>query len=168
MSEIDLQRQIDALLRRVKDMEAGENAPIACRVYNDAAFTHNSSGNNLAVTFNSERWDTYAMHSTSTNTSRITVPIGGWYLIVGSVSWDNNNTGSRSIGIMVDGTTTIVSNRTNNLGASTVDLNMSVSTLYYLAATSYVELIAWQNSGGSLDIVANANYSPELAVMRLP
>ena len=48
----------------------------SCRAYNNANISM-TSGAATAVTLNSERFDNAAMHSTSSNTSRITVPTGG-------------------------------------------------------------------------------------------
>lgn len=140
---------------------------IACRVYNNAAFTHNSTGNYLAITFNAERRDAFAMHSTITNTSRITIRVSGWYLVTGHAVFDGNATGIRRLALRVDGSTYIAA--TNHVAASASEGSyLTVSTLYYLAADSYVELMAYQNSGGSLDILASGNFTPELAVAKFP
>ncbi len=54
-----------------------------CRVYKSANQTI-ASGNNDVLTFNSEVYDTDAYHSTTTNTSRITIGTGldGYYLVL--------------------------------------------------------------------------------------
>ena len=48
----------------------------SCNVYNNANISI-ATGTNTALTFNSERYDNAAMHSTSSNTQRITAPTGG-------------------------------------------------------------------------------------------
>lgn len=165
MSEIDLQRQIDALRKRLNTLATIEQPAIACRVYNDAAFTHNSTGNYLAITFNTDRSDPYGLHSTTSNTSRITVTLAGWYLISGHATFAANATGIRQLAIRADGSTYIAAQ--NQTALSDVVVHLSLATVYYLAATNYIELMAYQNSGGNLDVQAAGNYSPEFAVMRL-
>jgi hypothetical protein len=164
----DLAKSISELAKRVRRLEAHSvrDRVYACRVYNDANFTHNSTGNYLAITFNSERSDSYAMHDTSTNPSRITVPIAGWYYVGGHLRFTANATGIRQIAIRFGGSTYIAIHSDNNPDGTYTSV-LSVSTVYYLTASDYVELVAFQNSGGNLDIVATANYSPEFAVMRL-
>lgn len=39
------------------------------------------------LTFDSERWDTDGMHSTSTNTGRLTCVTSGLYLVFANVQW---------------------------------------------------------------------------------
>ena len=162
----DITEQLRALEKRIAFLEKLERPAMACRVYNSGNFTHNSTGNDLAITFDSERWDAYGMHSTTSNQSRITVTIGGWYLMTGCAVFDNDATGYRRLGIRLGGATILVSKRVTTPSAASTE-HIAVATLYYLAATNYVELIAYQSSGGNLDIVAAANYSPEMSVMRL-
>lgn len=61
-----------------------------------------------AITFNSEEFDTNNFHSTTTNTSRITIPTGkgGYYLISGIVAWDPSNSGAQRNAIYVNGVNT--------------------------------------------------------------
>lgn len=132
----------------------------ACRVHNSASQT--ISNNTLtAITFNSERYDTATMHSTVTNTSRITIPVAGIYNIVGSVEWPANGTGTRQALIRVNGSTTIAgSTAPGNAAASSPN---TVGTQYKFAVNDYVELMVFQNSGGNLDAQLNANQSPEFS-----
>lgn len=132
----------------------------AARVYNSGAFTHNSTGNFLAITFDSERWDTGGLHSTAANTSRLTVAIAGLYVIHGHAQWDSNTTGVRILGIRINGTTDIAQERR---WASVGTFEMGVTTQYKLAVSDYIELMAFQNSGANRTINAVANHSPEFA-----
>lgn len=162
----ELQRQIDRLSRMVEELRTGEGVPIACAVYNSTDFSHNSSGNWLAVTFDSERRDTLGMHSTSLNTSRITFALGGWYLITGHARFAANSTGIRVLSVRLGGSTFLASH-TCSAPSATQDEYISVACLYYFAATNYVELAAYQNSGGTLAVVAAGNWSPELRAIRI-
>jgi hypothetical protein len=135
----------------------------ACRAYNNAAFTHNSSGNWLAVTLNSERFDNAAMHSTSVNTARFTVPTGGdgKYLMAGSLGWASNATGEREIGLGINGIATFAALQGGALANSSINANCSAMAVYQMAAADFYQMCAFQSSGGSLNVSTQANYSPE-------
>jgi len=166
LSEIDLIRETERLKRRLDRMETNEPSPIACRVYNDANFTHNSTGNWLAITFNSERWDTTGMHEGVTNPSRITFALGGWYLVGGNIVFAANDTGIRGCAVRLGGSTYIGMKTQTNSGASTT-VHITISILYYFAATNYVELMGFQDSGGNLNINTYGNYSLEFWAIRM-
>jgi hypothetical protein len=58
-----------------------------------------SSGVTTALTFNLEYFDTNGYHSTSTNTSRLTVPAGkaGYYLMTAQGNYSLNSSGQRDL-----------------------------------------------------------------------
>ncbi len=132
-----------------------------CRVRNTANISHTSSGNYQALTFDTERVDVGPMHDTGSNTGRLTVPTGGggFYAIGGQIEFASNSTGRRGIQVRLNGTTVIVREETGNIGSN--DHAVTVSTVYQLAAGDYVELMGLQASGGSLNMLATGNYSPE-------
>lgn len=134
----------------------------ACRVYNSANISHTTSGTAQALTFDSERFDRLAMHSTSSNTSRITIPTGwgGIYQIGASVAFTANATGYRQISIKVNGSTDIVFQNAPTTG-SAINHRLSAQTIYYLNAGDYIEVYANQTSGGALNILAQGNHTPE-------
>ena len=131
-----------------------------CRARNTGNISHTSSGSYQALTFNSERVDVGAMHDTSTNTGRLTVPAGGggYYAIGGSIEFAANATGRRGIQVRVNGATIIAR---SEVGSQTGDSTVSVNTQYQLAAADYIELMGLQASGGSLNMLATSAYSPE-------
>lgn len=106
-----------------------------------------------AVTFNDEDFDTDGFHSTTTNTSRCTIPTGkgGYYLITGCISYDTNNTGNRGLYFYKNG----VNIRTiaQVLSIANWATNFSASTIVNLVAGDYIEMFAYQNSGGNLDVL---------------
>lgn len=141
------------------------NPPVPqARVYNDANISVNNA-TATALTFNSERFDNGDLHSTSSNTGRLTAPITGLYLIVGHVAFAANATGRRRAQIRRNGTQLIASND----GFPTAGDNcfVTVSALYQLNATDYVELVVEQASGGALNVLVLANHSPEFEMVRL-
>lgn len=129
----------------------------SARVYNDANITGISDNTDTALTFNQERFDTDTIHSTASNTSRLTATTAGTYLISGTAQWSTAVSVNVQIGIRLNGTTKIA--RQVILGADY--RAMSVTTLYGLAATDYVELIVLQSTGGDKIISAVGNESPE-------
>lgn len=132
-----------------------------CRVYNSGS-QNITTATTTAVSFDSERNDTDAFHSTVTNTSRMTVPtgMGGNYAIGGGIAWDTTGSpGSCAVGLMVNGTTLIAYKTLARLLAT--NLYMAVHTEYVLAAGDYVELIVWQNSGGTISIISSTNVTSE-------
>jgi hypothetical protein len=133
--------------------------PPACRVYKASSFSHASSGTAQPITFDTERYDTDGMHSTSVNTDRITFTTAGLYLVEGGVQWDANATGVRYLAIRLNGSTIIRLKQDNAVN----DLGQIVSTVYKFAAADYVQLMAFQNSGATRTIVAAGNYTPELS-----
>jgi hypothetical protein len=114
------------------------------------------------VTFDTERFDTSDFHSTSSQTSRLTIPAGGAgkYLIGCSLQWAGHATGDRGVEIMLGGTTSLARQRQPAANA-TAGKETTVVTAYSLAATNYVECNAFQDSGGSLNTQAATNYAPE-------
>lgn len=136
----------------------GTNKP-RCRVYNSANISL-TTATTTALTFNSERYDVGGCHSTSSNTSRLTVPTGeaGVYTIGGAVEFASNTTGERILAIRLNGTTDLARQRVDSAGGQVA---LTVFTDYALVAADYVELTAYQSSGGALNVLATGNFSPE-------
>jgi hypothetical protein len=107
----------------------------------------------------SERWDSNGFHNVLTNTTRLTIPtgMGGYYLIGGKLQWAANATGNRLALIFKNGGINLAY---NNFRAGNVQARSAPVTLSLLAATDYVELLAYQDSGGILNVEANAEASP--------
>ena len=117
-----------------------------------------SNATNTAITFDLERLDTDAYHSTVTNTSRITIPSGkgGKYLINIRSAISANASGYRIHYLYKNG----VSVEAAYLAPSNVDTNgFSNTTILDLVATDYIEVFYRQNSGTSLTLYSDA-YDP--------
>lgn len=137
----------------------------ACRVYNSANIsTLNTT--NTTLTFDSERFDTDNIHNLAFNTSRLTCRTPGIYSIKGQVRFTANATGRRELLIFLNGTITLAAIDVV-AGVTGTDWLDQVSTLYALGIGDYVELVAWQSSGGNLNVVAASNYSPEFMMHRI-
>lgn len=133
-----------------------------CRVYNSANISIAVSGTPQALTFDSERYDVGGCHSTSTNTGRITIPsgAGGKWHFGCNVSFAANATGVRQVYMRLNGTTTIAFSNDPALGSGDVSIH-NLSCDYAVSAGDYVEVVCNQTSGGALNVLLAANYSPE-------
>lgn len=135
--------------------------PPVCRVYNSAVQSVANS-TITAITFDSEREDSLAMHSTVSNTSRLTVPAGwgGMYLIGAQINWAGSSVGFRHTQITINNTNNLIQSVGPNSTSAQND-GVPVTTLNRLAVGDYVEAKVWQNSGGNLNTAAIAGSSPE-------
>lgn len=108
------------------------------------------SNNTLtAMSAPTETRDTDGMHSTSVNTSRITINTAGTYHFSACVAWDSNVTGIRQ-GIFFKNGSAVLSGFiiTATQGASTV---ASFSQFLHLAVADYIEVFSLHNSGANLN-----------------
>lgn len=123
-----------------------------CSVYQSTAQTSQAVNTWNTTTFTSELFDTDTMHDNVTNTSRITVPIAGKYLIIGGVGVDPANvTGpSESYGrIILNGGTVNNYGLSNNYVPSTgTTVYVTCVALMSLAANDYVELQVFVTGSG--------------------
>jgi len=144
-------------------LDLGMAGDISCKVYNnaDVSIANNSS---TILAFNSESYDTDSMHDNTTNNSRVTIKTAGKYVVVGFIKWSSNSTGRRQISIMVNGSqkeTIEDSSNTAHHHYQQVVAEMSLSV------NDYLELQAYQNSGGALDSLTMNSIYPGLAAMKV-
>jgi hypothetical protein len=109
-----------------------------------------STGTFTALVYQTETYDVGGYHSTSSNTSRMTVPAGkaGYYDITGAVFWPAASGGVRQIQLQINGTTAI--GRTVIVGSVNGIQSELFTSPYYLAVGDYVETMAYQDSGSTL------------------
>lgn len=153
----DLQSRLDRL-------QSAASPPVPqARVFNSAALTI-TTATDTALTFNSERWDNGSLHSTSATTGRLTAPITGLYGFGAAVRFAANATGDRTVYFRINGSTIVgVDDRR---APATRACSFVISGEYQLTAGDYVEVVVRQDSGGNLNVVAEANYSPEFWMSR--
>jgi hypothetical protein len=104
------------------------------------------------VTFPTESYDTDGFHSTSTNTSRITIPSGkaGYYNFTGVLHFADNTTGIRTMELLKNGTSLGTVTRGPNPAAG-LDFYMPFAFVASAAVNDYFEMRVYQNSGGALN-----------------
>lgn len=139
----------------------------ACRVYNSADESI-PDGTFTVVTFDSERYDTDTMHSTSSNTGRITFTTAGIYNVHAQIQWDVPGTNGFNFQaeIRLNGATIIALVNIENANTNSF-VRMEIATDYQFAAADYVELLVSQNTGGAFLVKASANSSPEFMAHRV-
>ena len=154
----------DASLRYIdKDGNISEitHAP-SVRAYNSSNIAIPNDAFTV-LTLNSERYDTDGMHSTSTNTGRLTATTAGIYVIWGGISWEAAGVNSRRGLQILLGTSVSIAEVQVEAGAITHIQN--VSTIHNMAAGDYVQLRALQDgNGGGLQVIATERKSPEFAM----
>lgn len=156
----------EGVRRNFRNLRKDMNPPVPqARVFNSANIAI-TTGTVTALTFDSERYDNGSLHSTSANTSRLTAPITGLYMIGGHVRFAANATGTRQVLIRLNGATFLEPDSKANLGAGAA-VDFTVTTAYQLVAGDYVELIVFQDSGGNLNVTAAGNLSPEFWMHRV-
>lgn len=89
------------------------------------------------------------MHSTSVNPSRFTALVAGLYLIGGTVGFATNATGERIVRIQKNGT--VIPTFQNVMAVTGDNTFVGVAPMpLVLAVNDYVEIAAYQTSGGNL------------------
>lgn len=113
-----------------------------------------------AITFGTEAYDTEGFHDTSTNTSRLTIPDGMTYVrLTANAIFDANATGQRYVYLTKNG---VAQNQGLTIpGMTGVGNYMQMQTpVMNMSAGDYCEIVAWQDSGSTLNI-AVANFAIE-------
>lgn len=128
----------------------GEGAS-AARAYRNASQAIADS-TLTAITWPVEAFDTDAYHSTSVNTSRFVAPLDGKYIVGCSIKWDSNTSGTRSLYVVVNGGTS--TRRAGSYLPAANGLVQHMTDTLELEQGDYIEFYAYQDSGGSRDIVS--------------
>jgi hypothetical protein len=144
---------------KVKWATAASGSTFAgCLLHNNDA-SQSGISNNVwtAITFDSELLDSDGYHSTSTNTSRITIPSGkaGKYFVFGGGFNSTSTTGYQLLNVWKNGAR-IISGQ--DLGTTNVDADSGRPTFVFifdLAVGDYLELMFRQDSGGSVSTGGN-------------
>jgi hypothetical protein len=127
----------------------------ACCVFRSTA---QAIPNNAATAIDwgaSEDFDGASMHSGSSNTDTVFVQEAGWYRVEAAITFAANGTGLRALSCTVGGVTkaTLFSSQP---GSAVNDTTCNFSGLVYISdITGGIKVLAFQNSGGSLNVIAN-------------
>lgn len=128
-----------------------------CRISNTVNQNHTTSGSAQSITFDTNTFDNASIHSTSSNTSRITVPTnhGGKWLVGGALGWAASALGNYRNSVVSHSAAGAIAKSLAPPSAATFS-QTSVVALYSTAAATYFELQGEQDSGGTLAMLAAA------------
>lgn len=116
----------------------------------------------LHVALPSERYDTDSMHLTSGATDNLTAKTAGVYQINGGVEVAANAGGTGRFCRIIVGSKSIA--ETGQFTNASFSIRLLVGAQYKLAVNDVVHMEAWQDSGGNLAVVGNAQFNPFLAM----
>jgi len=121
-----------------------------CSLYDTTSTQSISNNTATLITWDSENFDTSAFHSTSSNTSRITIPTGkaGYYMFTTYGFFDSNALGNRRIDIRKNGS--LIRSWPSSSTTSTFT-GLNLTCVLSLAVGDYIEVAVFQSSGGSLN-----------------
>jgi len=143
-----------------RDVENWSLAPAICQVRQTSAQSL-SNNTNTALLFDTEDVDSTGMHSTSSNTSRITAVYPGWYQFSGGYSAAANATGVRVSSFQVNSTVVNGSGSDQTSVAAGTTVRMPTRTiLIFLNVGDFCELAALQTSGGALNTAVTTSEQP--------
>lgn len=161
----DYRRRIEFLERRLRALFGSDTpedvATQACRI------TRSSNYSIPAVTtetipFNDEVFDNNGMHDNSTNPSRITMNVAGYYVFGANIEMQNASDYTRiNLQIRKSGGAHIAFTQ-NSAIAGNLNQRYSIAGMDHFEVGDYLELrIFQQNSGpNARDLVVSADYSP--------
>ena len=135
---------------QVRDNEEFLIDPPACSVYNSTAQTV-ATATASTLLADTERYDNDSMHSTVSQTSRITATTAGRYLLFFTIECDPDADGSRRVDMRYNGVDDYICfNIPASSGVSTVVVSGTRSVV--LAAGDYMEMRVQHTAGNDLDV----------------
>lgn len=135
-----------------------EHLPVLCAVTRSTAWTHTTQNTYEALEWTVDTEDNAAMHDTSSNKTRISIVETGWYHITASVYWSADPVLSVMY-LRKDGTTVI-----NQYGKLNGEYDIR-SWVVYLTASSYIELMIYQNNANNF--TTSAGIYPTMIVYKI-
>lgn len=102
------------------------------------------------ILFDTEDYDNAGMHSTASNTGRLTAPVAGIYAIKCHLAFAASATGFRDIRFRLNGTTEFAWEARSAAGSGNTVLSLACDIK--LAATDYVEVRAYHSQGASVNV----------------
>ncbi len=135
----------------------------------DSGATAITTGTRTNLTFDSERYDGDAMHSTTSNPGRLTCTVAGKYHITANVTFQTLNGGSATFAFAA-----IQLNGGNDIGFddnfidnAAVGTALTVSVTYDLAVEDYVEVDVQHDFGANRNVLSTADFTPEFMMERI-
>lgn len=157
---------LEDLFDDVAELKARENKRLPyARVYNNANILVPDSTQTV-LTFTNVRWDTNSFFDLATPT-RLTVNLAGNFKVSFHCSYAANVTGYRQVFIRLNGSNILAVNNKNSLSTAGAQTRISVFTEWQSSVGDYFEIVTFQTSGGNLNILQAASYSPEFLISKI-
>ena len=115
----------------------------------------------MPLAFDTERYDTAAIHSTGANTGRLTAPVNGIYALTAQVRWHNVG-GPYALSLRKNGGNYIAT--TSDVLASPGAAAQEVTTQAMLQAGDFVQAEVIQGGGVIAQVVQADAFTPEFAM----
>lgn len=129
----------------------GGNIAFSGATVSNSGVVSSSSGIGLALTADTEAYDTASYHSTGSNTSRLVAPVTGYYHVVTWVSWAANTASFRQVSLEVNGNAVAGAGTQIALAkihpSQSGSTQMVISADVLLTAGDYVETFSIQSAG---------------------
>lgn len=107
----------------------------------------------VSVVFDAEVLDSTNGHNNVTNNTKYFASVAGWYVMIGTVLWDSNTTGTRDLQLRINGASAAEYIGYGSLqGSAVASSRQQVVGMYFLNPADYVELVVIQFSGGTRTI----------------
>jgi hypothetical protein len=133
-------------------------APPRCYAYKTASGAL-ASATWDEINFGAEAYDSHAAHDNSTNNSRLVAPESGLYTIKAHLTFATDSAGIRGLDIRKNaaGVQTAGTDLDFRIlpGNGTTQTRIGASVDAQLTAGDYVEVFAYQNTGGALNVEGN-------------
>lgn len=124
-----------------------------------------SGATSTAINFDAEDIDNDGMHSTSSNTSRATAQTAGRYRVGGGISWAGNGAGRRNCQWAINGAVQNGVDAGIAAGGNTNALPVAARSMtLHLNVGDYLELLGFQDCGGSLNTAVTTSQQPGMSV----
>lgn len=138
-------------------------APTASRSSNQTITTSTQT----KIEFDAVNNDDWNCWDVSPNPTRLTVPIPGRYICVGTLVFAAASAGHRAINILKNNSVELA--RSDFLPVSnSEDTHSTVTTpAETFASGDYIELRAWHNRGSNLDVLGSGDHLPTLSIIYL-
>lgn len=117
------------------------------------------------LSFDVTVFDSYGGHSNSVNNSRYTAQVAGWYIVFGCACTAANSTGQRGAAAAKNGTRIQGAAGFIQATSALSPAPPSPPTIVFLNVGDYVEINAYQNSGGNLATAASADLDSSMTVV---
>ena len=124
-----------------------QSPPFAVLYQNNSQSIPN--GAETSISFDSEIADPYGGHSNTSNNGRYTCQLAGYYFMIGAIWYASNTTGYRRGDLYVN-SNSLTPQWQVSAEAPTTGCGIQVNGMQYLNVGDYVNLMAYQNSGGAL------------------